>query len=71
MTSVVVFGVAGQDDLWIADLQAGTVKRLDGVTGDLAQAAGLRKAGGTVVKNVDFAVGVSSAKEVFAGHFDG
>jgi hypothetical protein len=71
MANVVVFGVTGETDLWIADLQAGTVKRLDAVTGDLAQAAGLRKSGGTVVKNVDFAVGVSSAKEVFAGHFDG
>lgn len=71
MSGVVVFGVAGEDDLWMADLKAGTVARLDAVTGELAQAAGLRKPGGTVVKGVDFAVAVSSADEVFAGHFDG
>jgi hypothetical protein len=71
MTEVVVFGVAGETGLWLADLKAGTVKPLDAVTGDLAKAADLRKFGGAFVKNVDFAVGVSSAKEVFSGHFEG
>jgi hypothetical protein len=71
MADVVVFGVAGETDLWIADIKAGTVNRLDAITGDLAQAAGLRKFGGAFVKDVDFAIAVSSAKEVFAGHVVG
>jgi hypothetical protein len=71
MAEVVVLGVDGEDDLWIADFKAGTLQRLDGVSGELAQAADLRKAGGVVIKKVNFAVAVSSAKEVFGGHFDG
>lgn len=70
MAKAVVFGVAGEKGLWVADLEAGTVKPLD-PTGDLAKAADIRTTGGTFVKNVDFAIGVSSAKAVFSGHVVG
>lgn len=71
MTKVVVIGIAGEPGLWLADLGNGTVRPLDSVTGDLATANGLRSKGGTIVKDVDLAVAVSSADEVFSGHFDG
>jgi hypothetical protein len=70
MATAVVFGIAGEAGLWVADLDAGTVKPLDAATGDLAKAADIRKAGGTFVKKVDFAVAVSSAKAVFSGHVE-
>jgi hypothetical protein len=70
MADAVVFGVAGEADLWVADLAAGTVKRLDAATGDLAKAADIRKAGGIFVKKIDFALAVSSAKDVFSGHVE-
>jgi hypothetical protein len=71
MANAVVFGIAGKAGLWVADLKAGTVKPLDSPTGELARIAELRKSGGTFVKKVDFAIAVSSAKDVFSGHFDG
>ncbi|MEX2692804.1 hypothetical protein [Rhizobium mongolense] len=72
MEKAVVFGIAGQADLWIADLDAGTVKSLGSPVGELAQVVGdVRKTGGTFVKKVDFAIAVSSAQTVFSGHVDG
>jgi hypothetical protein len=68
MANAVVFGIAGKTGLWVADLKAGTVKQLDSPTGELARIAELRKSGGTFVKKVDFAIAVSSAKDVFSGH---
>lgn len=68
---VVVIGIPGEPGLWLADLGSGTVTPLDQVTGDLAAADKLRAQGGTIVKNVDLAVAVSSADKVFSGHFDG
>lgn len=69
MSKAVVFGIAGDDKLWIADLDAGTVQQLD-ATGELAKVADLRKAGVTVVKKVDFALAVSTAKAAFSGHVE-
>ncbi|WP_431323638.1 hypothetical protein [Rhizobium sp. YTU87027] len=69
MSRAVVFGIAGDANLWIADLDAGTVKQV-APTGELAKIADLRKAGATVVKKVDFAVAISTAKAVFSGHFE-
>ena len=71
MAKVVVIGIPGEPGLWMADLANGTVRPLDQVTGDLATLNGYRKPGSAIVKNVDFAVAVSSADEVFSGHFDG
>jgi hypothetical protein len=69
MSRAVVFGIAGDVNLWIADLDAGTVKQLSPV-GELAKIAELRKAGASVVKKVDFAVAVSTAKAAFSGHVE-
>jgi len=69
MSRAVVFGIAGDTKLWVADLDAGTVKQL-APAGELAKVADLRKAGATIVKKVDFAVAVSTAKAVFSGHFE-
>ncbi|MNY83844.1 hypothetical protein D3C86_2269110 [compost metagenome] len=54
------------------DIDAGTVTPLQVPAGtDLASAVKQREAGGTLIKNVDFAVAVSSAQTVFSGHVDG
>ena len=72
MAKVVVLGVAGDADLWVADLDAGTVTRLaQPASGALKAAADLRAAGAAVVKGVDFAVAVASGTSAAAGHLDG
>ncbi|ANL29172.1 hypothetical protein AMC90_CH03392 [Rhizobium phaseoli] len=70
MAKAVIIGIPGEAGLWLADLSAGTVTQLS-PTGDLATASSLRKAGGTFVKSVDFAVAVSSAQVALSGHVDG
>ncbi|NKL09856.1 MULTISPECIES: hypothetical protein [Rhizobium] len=70
MAAAVIIGIPGEAGLWLADLNAGTVKPLN-PTGDLANANDLRKVGGTLVKDVDFAVAVSTAQVALSGHFDG
>ncbi|MCY1370782.1 hypothetical protein D9M69_578880 [compost metagenome] len=71
-TQVVVFGVEGDDGLWLADLEAGTVTRIvDPLTGALASANEHRNAGATVVKGVNFAVRANSAGSVSGGFMDG
>lgn len=68
--SVVVIGLPGQDDLWIADLAAGTVARLPGpAVGGLLSAQLLAKSGGTVVNGVNLAVAVDTAAEAISGKF--
>ncbi|MCA1441455.1 hypothetical protein I6F07_14755 [Ensifer sp. IC4062] len=72
MAEVVVFGIAGEDHLWLADLKAGTVTRIDPPKqGALADADALRKAGATVVKTVNLAATASTADAVFGGFLDG
>jgi hypothetical protein len=71
MAQVIVIGVEGEEGLWLADLGAGTVVPLQPpATGELATVSDLRKSGSVIVKGVDFAVAVSSADKVFAGHYD-
>ncbi|KKZ86512.1 hypothetical protein [Rhizobium phaseoli] len=70
MAKAVIIGIPGEAGLWLADLNAGTVTQLS-PTEDLATASSLRKAGGTFVKSVDFAVAVSSAQVALSGHVDG
>lgn len=69
MAKAVIIGIPGEAGLWLADLDAGTVKPLN-PTGELATANGLRKVGGTFVKNLDFAVAVSSAQVALSGHVE-
>ncbi len=72
MAKVVVLGVSGDKGLWLVDIGAGTVTPLQvPASGDLAAAFKQREGGGTLIKNVDFAVAVSSAQTVFSGHVDG
>ncbi|MCA1490902.1 hypothetical protein I6F11_08210 [Ensifer sp. NBAIM29] len=71
MAKVVVIGIPGESGLWLADLGNGTVRALNSVTGVLASVNALRRPGSVFVKNVDLAVAVSAADEVFAGHMDG
>jgi hypothetical protein len=70
MSKVVVIGFPGDQKLYLADVDAGTITELTNVTGSLASASKLRASGGTVIKDVDFAVAVSSAASVSAGLFD-
>jgi hypothetical protein len=72
MAKVVVFGVAGDDGLWVADLDAGTIAPLRSpTTGHLKIAADLRAGGASVIKGVDLAIVVQSAAAVAAGHLVG
>jgi len=72
MAKVIVTGVSGDKGLWLVGIDAGTVTPLQVPAGtDLAAAVKQRDAGGTLIKNVDFAVAVSSAQTVFSGHVDG
>ncbi|MBB4190721.1 hypothetical protein GGE45_000204 [Rhizobium aethiopicum] len=70
MAKAVIIGIPGEEGLWLADLDAGTVKPLN-PTGELTTASSLRKAGGIFVKGVDLAVAVSSAQVALSGHVDG
>jgi hypothetical protein len=72
MTKVVVIGIPGETELWLADLGAGTVTRLPAPKGGaLAEAQKLRHAGATITKGVDLAVVVSSKDAVASGQFVG
>lgn len=72
MARVVVIGLPGDDQLYIADIDAGTVQPIQPpASGPLASANDLRNAGGTIVKDVNLAVAVSSSEQVFSGVFDG
>ncbi|EJJ30044.1 hypothetical protein LVY75_00770 (plasmid) [Sinorhizobium sp. B11] len=72
MAKVVVLGVTGEKGLWLVDIAAGTVTPVQvPASGDLAAAVKQRDAGGVFIKNVDFAIAVSSADTVFSGHVDG
>jgi hypothetical protein len=72
MAKVVVIGIPGETDLWLADLGAGTVTKLPAAkSGALAEAQKLRVAGATITKGVDLAIVVTSKETVAAGQFVG
>ncbi|RFB94441.1 hypothetical protein B5K08_09620 [Rhizobium leguminosarum bv. trifolii] len=72
MATVVVISVEGQDGLWVADLDAGTVLPLPvPKAGGLKVVTDLRATGATVTKGVNVAVAVKSAEAAFSGHYDG
>jgi len=71
MARLVVLGVAGDDGLWLADLDAGTITQIGApATGALKAADDLRKAGATVVKGVNLAALATSADAVSGGFMD-
>lgn len=72
MARVVVIGVAGEDGLWVVDLDAGTVTPLAQPTsGELKTVADLRAAGTSVIKGVNVAITVKATSSAAAGHMDG
>ncbi len=72
MSKVVVISITGEDGLWVADLDAGTVIPLDPpASSKLKEVADLRKSGTSIVKGVNFAVVVKSEKEAASGHYEG
>ncbi|WP_105428153.1 MULTISPECIES: hypothetical protein [Neorhizobium] len=72
MARVVIIGLPGDDQLYLADIDAGTVLPMQPpVSGPLAAANALRNAGGTIIKDVNLAVAVSSSGQAFSGVFDG
>ena len=72
MEGVVLFGIAGKDGLWLADLDKGTViPYTQPLSGDLATAASWRVEGVSVGKGVDFAIAVGSTSAVASGLYEG
>jgi hypothetical protein len=72
MARVVVIGVVGEKDLYVADLDAGTVTPLAAPTsGSLQTVVDLRSAGATVIKGLDVGVSVTSVEDAAHGRFDG
>ncbi|HEV7309752.1 hypothetical protein [Ensifer sp.] len=73
MAKVVVIGVEGDDRLWVADLDAGTVSLIPTPTqGPLAAANDLRNTSGARVhKGVNLAVLAASSGSVSGGFMDG
>ncbi|MBM7048340.1 MULTISPECIES: hypothetical protein [Rhizobium] len=72
MARVVILGIAGEEGLWVVDLDAGTAAPLKSpIASTLHPVVTLRAAGAAVIKGVDVAVSVKSAKTAFSGHFDG
>ena len=71
MTRIVVLGITGEDGLWVADLDAGTIAKAPApVSGDLKKADDLRKAGAVIVKGVNLAGLATSADAVSGGFLD-
>lgn len=72
MANAVLFGLPGHKDLWLADLEAGTVTKVPTpADGPLAQADQHRSGGAPLIKDVDLAVAISSGSEIAAGFMDG
>lgn len=71
MSKVVIIGVSGEEDLYMADLDQGTVTPVDAPAhGNLKYAHDLRAAGSSVVKGVNFAVAMMPVASPAAGHMD-
>ncbi len=71
MTQVVVIGLPGEAEFWVADLGAGTVtKHPVPKSGALADANTLRQAGVVITKGVNLAVAVGSKDSTASGQLD-
>ena len=71
MSKIVVFGLEGEDGLWEADLEAGTVVPMDtGPMGDMQKVAEMRNAKTPLTKGVDFAVSIAPTAEEAGGFFE-
>ncbi|WLS03345.1 hypothetical protein [Shinella oryzae] len=65
MSKVVVLGLEGENGMWVADLEAGTVTA---VAADVAD--DLRKAGDITSRGISFATVAQTADELSAGIYD-
>lgn len=71
MARIVVLGITGEDGLWVADLDAGTISPVAAPTsGDLKKADDLRKTGAIVAKGVNLAALAQSVDSVSGGFLD-
>ena len=72
MAKVLVIGIAGEDGLYLADLDAGTISKIPAPTqGALASADQLRASGVVITKGVNLAVTAQSTASVSGGFMDG
>jgi hypothetical protein len=71
MAKIVVIGIPGDTQLYLADIDAGTVTPLSPPAGsDLGVADQLRNGGAVIVSGVNLAVAVGSAGDAGSGKFD-
>lgn len=72
MAQVVVIGMQGDDNLWIADFENGTLAPMAAAaSGAYAEVNAQRAAGAAMIKGIDFAVPMSATASVSAGHLEG
>ena len=72
MTQAVILGIEGEEGLWLADLQSGTITPVkEPLTGELAKAASLRTSGVAIMKGVDFAIAASAETLGAGGIYEG
>lgn len=72
MAQVVVIGMQGEDKLWVADFENGTLLPMaPAAMGALKKINDRRAAGAASVKGIDFALPLSATASVAAGHLDG
>lgn len=73
MTKIVVLGIQGEDGLWAANLDTGTVTKLAvPASGNLKTADDLRKAGATITAGVNLAALAASDQsgDLSGGFYD-
>lgn len=71
MSKVVVLGVEGEEGVWLADFEAGTLTKIDdGADDSFAFAGRSRQSGEPLVRGVKFAVFADNGEEPASGLFD-
>jgi hypothetical protein len=72
MAQVVVIGMQGDDNLWIADFEQGTLSPMTSATAGAFKDINAQRASGSgMIRGIDFAVPISATASVSAGHLDG
>lgn len=72
MAQVVVIGIYGDDNLWIADFENGTLSPMNAPSsGAFSDINAQRASGSAMIKGIDFAVPLTTTAQVCAGHLDG
>lgn len=71
VSKFVVIGFPGNDAVWLADLDAGTITPLTPTPSPQLDIVNqIRAAGGELIKDVNLAIAVESADTAFSGLFD-